>query len=281
MEQLIAESLGKQGLGVVPVAGERPRPAGEYGPDRVFCQLLLAGEDPPLTQEGAARLAAAGHPVMRMVLRDRLDLAAEMMRWEMAVATAGMVLGVQPFDQPNVERAKKLARAAMAAGDGGGDAGATAEGAGREITVDEATAEAGARALADWLDAAAATDYIAMMAFLAPTPDVSRAAESLRRAVLARGPQATTFGWGPRFLHSTGQMHKGGPASIRALQIVDRPGEALPVPGQEHDFRQLIAAQAAGDLGALAEAERATLRLRIEGDTAVTLGALAEALAEA
>jgi len=284
MEQLIAESLGKGGLGVVPVAGERPRPASEYAADRVFCQLLLAGEDPPLSQEGAARLAAAGHPVMRFVLRDRLDVAAEMMRWEMAVAAAGMVLGVQPFDQPNVELAKKLARAAMAAGaegDGGGDGADDQAGSRREITVDTATAEVGARALADWLDAAETTDYVALMAFLAPTPAVSRSAEALRRAVIARGPQATTFGWGPRFLHSTGQMHKGGPPSIRAVQLVDRPADALPVPGQEHDFRQLIAAQAAGDLGALEEAGRATLRLRIESDTAVTLLALAEALAEA
>ncbi len=304
MEQLIAESLGKDGVGIVPVAGELPRPATEYGPNRVFCQMILAGGDPPLSQEAATRLVSAGHPVMRIVLRDRLDIAGEMMRWELAVATAGIVMGVQPFDQPNVELAKQLARKAMAGSDtgsgsgdgagesGGGEArsggsannvsdngGASAVGS-REIVVDVAGADSAAGQIAAWLDASADTDVVALMAFLATTSGVVRAAGSLRRAVTRRGRYATTFGWGPRFLHSTGQLHKGGPDSIRALQIVDTPAEDMAVPEADFRFGRLLAAQADGDRAALEQEGRDVLRVRLEGDAAEVLDALATALVE-
>jgi transaldolase/glucose-6-phosphate isomerase len=270
IEQLVAESLGKDGRGVVPVAGEPLADPDAYGDDRLFVALRLAGDEgSEALSHGLAALAAAGHPVVEIELADRYDLGSEMFRWELATAAAGAALGVQPFDQPDVEEAKRLARGAMA--------GATAGSAPQPIAAaDESAARA---ALERWLDGAAPGGYLAIQAYLAPTDATADALAAFRRELAARTRLAVTAGWGPRFLHSTGQLHKGGPDTGRFLQLLDRPAADLPVPGRDYTFGRLIHAQAAGDAAALAGEQRPLLRLDLGTDPAAALRSLAEALA--
>jgi transaldolase/glucose-6-phosphate isomerase len=284
IEQLVAESLGKDGRGVVPVVGEPLGAPESYGYDRLFVAVRLEGDADAGLAAGLTELAAAGHPVVEIVLGDRYDLGAEILRWELATAAAGAALGVQPCDQPDVELAKKLARAAMA-GEGSGGAGAGAAAPDPIDAGDEAAARA---ALEKWL---AGTDrgadpggYLAIQAFLAPSGESAEALAALRSELAARTRLAVTAGWGPRFLHSTGQLHKGGPGSGRFLQLLDRPAEDgltadLPVPGAGYTFGGLIRAQADGDAAALAQRGRPLLRLDLGADPAAALRSLAEALA--
>jgi transaldolase/glucose-6-phosphate isomerase len=197
-----------------------------------------------------------------------------MFRWELATAAAGAALGVQPFDQPDVELAKALAREAMA-----GEA--AASGAPPPLALSGGAAgEPGARAaLERWLDGAAPGGHLAIQAYLAPTSETAAALGALRRELAARTRLAVTLGWGPRYLHSTGQLHKGGPENARFLQLLDRPAADLPVPGTPYTFGRLISAQAAGDAAALARAGRPLLRIDLGRDAAGVLRALAEALA--
>ena len=254
LEQLVAESLGKDGTGIVPVAGEPP--LDDYPYDRVFVDYLLAGEDlAPLP---------ADVPVARFELADPTWLGAEMLRAEVATAVAGEVLGVHPFDQPDVERAKQLAREAME----GGRTGDTVE----PVPVGGDTF---AVRLERFLHQAGPGDYVALQAFVAPDPVVDAAADRFRQLVSRRHEVATTFGYGPRFLHSTGQLHKGGPPTGLFVQVVDRSGESVPVPETDYTFNQLIAAQAAGDYAALRENDRRVLRVDV---TEGGMEALVEAL---
>ncbi|HBL26894.1 MAG TPA: phosphoheptose isomerase, partial [Acidobacteria bacterium] len=204
IEQLVAESTGKHGRGIVPVVGERLGGPDVYGADRVFAALLLDGEGVDLAAPLAA-LEAAGHPVLRFRLGDRLDLGGEIFRWELATAAAGAVLGINPFDQPDVQLAKELAARVMKEG----VRGEAPDG----MTVVEASGAAEiARALDAWLAAARPGDYLGLQAYL-PMGEVDL---SLVQAALRdRTHCAVTAGFGPRFLHSTGQLHKGGPGSCR------------------------------------------------------------------
>ena len=265
-EQLVAESTGKQGTGIVPVAGEDPGPPGVYGEDRVFVAVAVAG-DAPLPSLDA--LQAAGHPVVRTMLPSVAHLGGEMWRNEVAVALAGAVLGVNPFDQPDVERAKTLAREAMEGGDAGPAIAATAP--------DDDTFDASIAALLGSLDPGG---YLALQAFLPPGPSTAGRLETVRHLVRDARRVATTTGFGPRFLHSTGQLHKGGPDGGAFLQIVDGGGPHLPVPGTDFDFGRLIAAQADGDHRALTEAGRTVLRVRLD-DVATGLKALEQAVGRA
>jgi transaldolase/glucose-6-phosphate isomerase len=270
IEQLVAESLGKDGRGVVPVVGEPLGAPASYGDDRLFVAVRLEGD----AAAGLADLAAAGHPVVEIVLGDRYDLGAEMLRWELATAAAAEALGVQPFDQPDVELAKKLARAAMAE-----EAGAAGTGSSAPAPIDAADEQATRAALDEWLAGAAPGGYLAIQAFLAPTAETAEALDALRRELGTRTRAAVTAGWGPRFLHSTGQLHKGGPEGGRFLQLVDRPSDDLPVPGADFTFGRLIRAQAAGDAAALARRGLPVLRLDLGADPASALRRLTQALA--
>lgn len=288
IEQLVAESLGKDGRGIVPVAGEPVLGPGAYGPDRLFVSLEVDesggedGEGGRSTRSGAESLdalAAAGHPVVRIALPDRHDLGGAMLLWEMATAAAGAALGVHPFDQPDVELAKRRAKEAMAGE--GGVAGV------EEVPVyDE---ERLRRAVAEWLgDAGAASGghenglpYVALQAFLPPTPEIDHDLRELRLLVADRRGLATTAGYGPRFLHSTGQLHKGGPATGLFLQLVDEPAAEVPVPGAGHGFGELIRAQAVGDYRALAEAGRRVLRVQLGRDRAGGLARLQDVFEDA
>ncbi len=266
IEQLVAESTGKRGRGILPVAGEPPQPTALYGRDRLFVSLALAGERERPLEELLDALAAAGHPVMRIRLDEPADLGGEMFRWETAVALAGSVLGINPFDQPDVQLAKDLARRAMAGEAASVPSGVAADAAGL------------ADAVAARLASVAAGDYVAVQAFLAPEPETDARLARLRSRLLAALRVPVTVGYGPRFLHSTGQLHKGGPDRGVFLQLVDNPRRDLPIPGSDHTFGQLIRAQADGDLAALQARGRRILRVDLGADPQAGLARLAEAV---
>jgi transaldolase / glucose-6-phosphate isomerase len=263
LEQLIAESTGKDGRGILPVVGAAPG----GGADRVYCAITLDGDGEPAWGEDLARAEAAGHPVVRLRLAERHDLAAEMLRWEVAVAAAGAVLGIQPFDQPDVQLAKVLAEEAMSAEGGFDEEPAVAVGSG-ELP----------RHLEGLLERLDVGHYLAVHAYLPAEAATDEALARLQRAVAERTGRAVTVGYGPRFLHSTGQLHKGGPARGVFLQLVDEPGDALAVPESDFSFGKLIRGQAAGDRRALEQRGRHVLTVRVGEDAAADLGRLAEVL---
>lgn len=257
-EQLLAESTGKEGTGIVPVADEPLRATEAYGDDRFFVALHGTGEDATELRRTLDALAGAGHPIAACPVADAYDLAAQFFVWEIAVALAGAVLEIHPFDQPDVQLAKDLAKEAMAEGGTG--------------AAPEPPPEVDARAgelvapLSEWLQKASAGDYVALHAYLAPTAATSAALEAVRATLGARTGLATTLGYGPRFLHSTGQLHKGGPNTGLFLQIVDEPREDLPVPESRFTFGELIRAQAIGDYRALVGRGRRVLRVSLGRD---------------
>jgi transaldolase/glucose-6-phosphate isomerase len=268
-EQLIAESTGKDDTGIVPVADEPLAAPGRYGDDRAFVYFYLHGEQDRETIAKLDALDAAGYPIISVRLDDRYDLAREMYRWEMGVAAAGAVLGIHPFNQPNVEAAKRLARKAMQSQQASGGAGEE----GPTVAADDP--DALHDALGEWLNAAPASGYLGVQAYLPHTPTTEAALRTLQAALRARTGCATTLGYGPRFLHSTGQLHKGGPPSGRFLQLVDSPRNDVPVPNTDYTFQELIAAQATGDYQALQAADRTVLRVRVDSSE---LGRIANAI---
>lgn len=258
IEQLIAESTGKQGTGVVPVVGEPLGDPGVYGDDRIFVGMVLEGEDSSAQDTCLRMLEAAGHPVIRIVLRDLYDLGAEMFRSEMAVAAAGSILGINPFDQPDVQVAKDLAKRAMSE-------------EGLDVEIDEVPAdrpEELAERVGEWLGTLRSGDYVGIHAYLPmdgpATPILEQLVPTLRDGCRV----AVTLGFGPRFLHSTGQLHKGGAGNGLFLQFVDTPAPDLEVPEAGFDFGKLIEGQAAGDYQALIGRERRVLRVRLGDDPA-------------
>ncbi|MEM7049590.1 MAG: bifunctional transaldolase/phosoglucose isomerase [Acidobacteriota bacterium] len=255
LEQLIAESLGKDGRGLLPVVGEGATAPGD---DRLFVIFELAGDE-------AVALPEAGRAVVRLRLADPHDLAGEIFRWEMATAAAGVALGVQPFDQPDVQLAKELTQRAMAPA---ADAAAAAPEAQPVV--------AGGGALQGWL---AGADYVAVMAYLPPTGEIVALLDDLRRALSRHAGCAVTVGFGPRFLHSTGQLHKGGPAGGRFVQLIDQPPADLEVPGKDFGFAALVRGQADGDAAALVARQRELRRFDLGSDGAAGLRALVDQLA--
>ncbi|MFH1330787.1 MAG: glucose-6-phosphate isomerase [Actinomycetota bacterium] len=267
IEQLVAESTGKQGTGILPVAGEPAGPPEAYGDDRLFVYLALDGDADDAQAAAVDALEAAGHPVIRLRLDGLFSLGAEMYRFEVATAVAGSVLGIHPFDQPDVQLAKALASRAMAGEAKGGPTPAIP-------AADPQALQAGLGAL---LGQARPGDYLAVQAFVEPTPQAAAALQGLRLAVRDRLRLATTVGFGPRFLHSTGQFHKGGPGTGLFLQIVDDAAPDLPIAGAGYTFGRLITAQADGDHGALAAKGRRLLRVDLDGDPVGGLASLEEA----
>jgi transaldolase/glucose-6-phosphate isomerase len=270
-EQLIAESTGKHGVGIVPVDLEPLGAPGAYGGDRAFVRLSLADGTDGGRDELADQLEAAGHPVIRIKLADPIDLGGEFVRWEVATAIAGAVLGIDPFDQPNVEEAKELTRKVLAtAGRGEAlDPGAA------PLTADD---PALADALAAHLGRRAPNAYLALQAFIAPRPARDEALGRIRALLRDGTRQATTAGYGPRFLHSTGQLHKGGPASGWFLQLTADHPDDREIPGWPYTFGRLIDAQAAGDFAALESHELPILRVHLGADPEGGLAALERAL---
>ena len=285
LEQLVAESTGKDGTGILPVVDEPVLDgdggAGPYGDDRVFVHLTIAGspaEEP--VERTLAALERAGHPVVRIRLPDELELGAQMILWEIAVAAAGQVLGIHPFNQPDVELAKKRAKEALKDQQGGdveGGSGGDRRGETPGVAVD---GDELAPSLGDWAERAEPPRYAAIQAFLHQTVETDETLRALRQALAERTGVATTAGYGPRFLHSTGQLHKGGQDTGLYLQLVDSPAEELPVPETDTSFRALIRAQAVGDFQALRERDRRVLRIELGGDAADGLVRVLEGLRE-
>ncbi|ADB53104.1 bifunctional transaldolase/phosoglucose isomerase [Conexibacter woesei] len=273
LEQLVAESTGKHGKGIVPIADEPLGDPAVYGDDRVFVHIRNASAGAAGTRKQLDALAAAGHPVIPFPFDELADLGALFFHWEMAVAIAGAVIGINAFDQPNVQAAKDLTISTIEAYERDG-----------AFPAEDATAVPGdvaPGALLSILDAAEAGSYVATMAYLAPNPDTDSALEALRLAIRARSGAATTVGYGPRFLHSTGQLHKGGPATGIFVQLIDDGREGVDVPGAGYDFAALVRAQAIGDGNALRSHGLPFLRIHLPGDAAAGIEALAAALAGA
>jgi transaldolase/glucose-6-phosphate isomerase len=270
LEQLIAESTGKDEKGIVPVVGESVGAPDIYGSDRFFVHMGLAGEVDAEVEERLSHLEAAGHPVCRFVLRDKAGLAGEVFRWEMAVAAAGAALGIHPFNQPDVQTAKELARRAMADG--------KKEHRGGDTTVPVESRWDRRQAITWIRNKAKPGDYIGLQAYLEPDPEIVSRLEDLRHHMRSRLRLATTLGFGPRFLHSTGQLHKGGPNTGVFLQLMDDPQNDIPVPETDYTFSELLAAQALGDYYALLQRDRRVIRFNLGPDPARGLELLAAAV---
>jgi glucose-6-phosphate isomerase len=271
LEQLVAESTGKHGTGIVPIADEPLGSPEGYGEDRVFVHVRNdAAPDAAATRQLDA-LAAAGHPLLTTPFADPLDLGALFFEWELAIAIAGAVLDINPFDQPNVQEAKDLTIATIEAYVRDG----------RFPAEDAAAVEGDAAidALRALLDGRAGSgSYVATMAYLAPVPATDTALTTLRTAIRRRTRAASTVGYGPRFLHSTGQLHKGGPQSGVFVQLVDDGRAGVEIPSAGYDFAALIRAQAIGDGRALRSRGLPFVRVHLPGDAAEGIAALAAAL---
>lgn len=264
-EQLVAESLGKNGSGIVPVTEEPLPAAGALPPgERLFVRLRLAGEAEPALDRLATDLAAAGQPLLDLELASPESLGAEFFRWEFATAVAGALLGVHPFDQPDVESTKRETRRLLAAFRERGTLPAVAV----ETDLEAALAATGSRPR---------PAYVALLAYTDDRPEIVEAARALRMRLSARLGVPTTFGFGPRYLHSTGQLHKGGPAGGLFVQLLAL-GEELAIPGESFGFATLARAQADGDLLALGASGRQVVRIEIAGgpiEAAETIAGLA------
>ncbi|HSH02578.1 MAG TPA: glucose-6-phosphate isomerase [Anaerolineae bacterium] len=272
VEQLVAESTGKMGVGILPIEGEALRSVDAYGEDRIFVYLRLAGDT--TYDEAIAELVEAGQPVIQSDWPDKYALGGAMWRWEMATAVAGYCLQINPFDQPNVESAKVQARKVVAQYTETGslpseealvsEDGLTIYGEGKGSSV--------ADALGSFWGQVKENDYVAIQAYLPMQKRNEQALMMLRETIGATHDVATTVGYGPRFLHSTGQLHKGDGGNGVFLVITNEPEAARDIPAEagseetEMPFGVLIAAQAMGDIGALREAERRVMRVHIEED---------------
>ena len=238
-EQLVAESLGKDGLGIVPIAGEPAEALRQVGDDRVFVSLEMAGDGSEIGAL-ADKLVSDGHPLVRYRIDDVSDLGGEFYRWQFAVAAAGVVMGVHPFDQPDVQRAKDLTDEALTRFESHGESPTlTEEGSAIELI-------AGMKA----------GDYLAILAYLEQTPELDVALAKLRGAIGSKYSIPTTLGYGPRYLHSTGQLHKGGANNVAALMLTAPHAQDVDIPGEHFSFGILADAQASSDLEALRSAER-------------------------
>lgn len=279
LEQLIAESTGKDGVGIVPIAQEPLVAPGAYASDRVFVGFDLAPQPHAETDAMLVGLEEAGHPVIRVRLRDEWDIAAEFFRWEVATAIAGVEIGINPFDEPNVQESKDITNRLL-------------ETYSRQHTLPEERPSAFEDGIAAFgvaapslreateafLDQVGVGDYLAIMAFCDRSSAVDVRLTEVRRLLLERLNVATTLGYGPRFLHSIGQLYKGGPASGAFLQVVVEPSQDLPIPEEAYSFGTLFAAQSLGDYEALGKRRRPLLRVKLSGDPVVALDRLLQSL---
>ncbi len=275
VEQLVAESTGKEGTGILPVDLEPLAGPERYGDDRVFSVVRLAGRRDEATAKLLAALGAAGHPVLEHELDDAYDLGGEFLRWEIAVAAAGHVLGIDPFDQPNVQESKDVTKGILAEYEATGELPAEAPGDdGRRLAFPVGD-EGLPAALRAFLAQAAAGDYVALQAYVAPDAAVWDQLQAVRLRLRDGLTAATTLGYGPRYLHSTGQLHKGGPDRGLFLQLLGHDPDDVDIPGRPYSFGVLKRAQARGDLAALRGHGRRALRVCLGDDVPAGLTRLA------
>jgi transaldolase / glucose-6-phosphate isomerase len=268
VEQLIAESTGKEGKGIVPVEGEPLGKPAVYADDRLFVYIRM-DSDP--VNRAVQALEKAGQPVVTLTLRDKLDLGGEFFRWEVATAVAGSILGIDAFDQPNVQESKDNTKKVLAKYRASGKL-PPAE------SVAANKAKSGVRGL---IERAKLGAYFAVMAYTTRTPASEAAISSIRTSVRDATRFATTAGYGPRFLHSTGQLHKGGPKTGLFLQVVQDDTRDVPIPGQPFSFSVLKQAQSLGDLQSLSARRLPVLRVTLGREPAAGWKALAAAVKSA
>jgi len=257
VEQLVAESTGKQGSGILPVADEPLLDPEHYGDDRVFAYLRNTDAPDAELDQKIRALGLAGQPTLTLSVQGVPDLGRLFFFAEFAVAVAGWVLEINPFDQPNVREAKDATNEVLKSGS----------------VKDVPTG--GAAELRELLGTVEPPGYVALHGWLAPSEEIDAAAGELRAAIMEKTQAATTFGYGPRFLHSTGQLHKGGPATGHFVQLVHDERDDIPIPGARYGFKTLEAAQALGDLRALEAHDRPVLRISLHGEPAVAIRKLA------
>ncbi len=255
VEQLIAESTGKEGKGIVPVSGEPLVEPACYGNDRLFVYMRLRDDDNAATDAAVADIRSSGQPVVVLEMQDKYDLGAEFFRWEFATAIAGAVLGIHPFNQPNVQQAKDATENLL-----------------KEFTASgQLPSSASTGSVCGLLADSAEGKYLAVMAYLHQTSQTDEAFTELRRKVMERYRIATTLGYGPRFLHSTGQLHKGGPNSGLFLQLTTDHSADIAIPGEAYSFGVVADAQALGDFQALQANGRTVANVHVSPADGITL----------
>src|ERR1043165_4761138 len=262
IEQLIAESTGKEGKGILPIAGEPPLKAADYGKDRVFVCVRLRGSDDVARLK---ELTDAGYPVVDLVLNDPEDLGEIFFTWEFATAVAGVLLGIDPFDQPNVQESKDNTKRLLEEYKSSGklndiDPGPIADANGQNGAA-HGSAKAG--------------DYVALTEYIAPSPQRDKTIAQIRETIARELHVATTTGYGPRFLHSTGQLHKGGGANGIFIQMVGT-SDDIPIPGEKFSFGTLARAQAIGDYESPKSRGRRAIRIDLGQDIDGGLARIAE-----
>lgn len=296
IEQLLAESTGKEGKGLLPVVGATIGHPHDYSSDRLIVYLKVEDDpDNEVVDSGIRALREAGHPRVTFYLPNKYALAGEFFRWEYATAVAGKVLDINPFDEPNVTESKEnTARLLKSYIDHSGLP--SGEHAFKEGNVELYADEKMLRLLSElclqhnyssgdltglvaaMINSTMAGDYFALQAYLPMKPEIVATLEEIRRRLRHTTRRAVTLGFGPRFLHSTGQYHKGGPNNGNFIQITDDDPQDIDIPGDQYTFGIVKAAQAAGDLEALRSKDRRAIRLHISGDIAQGLDVLMKAI---
>jgi len=247
VEQLIAESTGKDGKGIIPIVGEPLMAPAHYGDDRLFIYLRLDNDNNTITDATVEKIKSSGQPVVTIELQNYYELGAEFFRWEFATAVASAILGINPFDQPNVQAAKNATKRFL-----------------QKYTVSgHLPPVEAAVSFADLLAEAGRGKYLAIMAYVSQTPGRDKVLAGLRQKVVERYHIATTLGYGPRFLHSTGQLHKGGPNTGLFLQITGDHEKDLPIPGEPYTFGVVADAEAMGDFQALQSLGRRVAKVHL------------------
>src|SRR5205085_6101404 len=288
IEQLVAESTGKEGKGIVPIAGETLGSPSVYGDDRLFVSIAVGKLDGN-TEVKLKALEAAGHPIVYRTLTDLYDLGEEFFLWEIATAFAGWRLGINPFDQPNVQESKdatkelleayardgKLTEQPVVATDGALTIHAD------DKTRTELATDNAADAIKAHLARVKPGDSIALLDYIEETPEHEEVIQAIRTHLRDATKCATTTGYGPRFLHSTGQLHKGGPATGVFLQVTAPDTRDVPIPGEPYSFNILKQAQALGDFRSLATRGRRAIRVDLGADVLAGLKRLHELIGEA
>jgi transaldolase/glucose-6-phosphate isomerase len=291
LEQLIAESTGKIGKGLIPVDREELGAPAVYGNDRLFIHLRLADEPDTAQEQKLDALRNAGHPVVEIELGDTYDLGQEFFRWEIATAVAGSILKINPFNQPDVEASKIVTRQLTEAYEKSGKLPEEAplfDDGNIKLFTDERNAASlnklvgTDRSLTGFLRAHLSQfnpgDYMALLGYIEMNAAHEESLQAIRHAVRDRKHVATCLGFGPRFLHSTGQAYKGGPNTGVFLQITCDDANDLPVPGQKYTFGIVKAAQARGDFQVLADRKRRALRVHLPKNVKVGLDKLKQAV---
>ncbi|MFC2001123.1 glucose-6-phosphate isomerase [Chloroflexota bacterium] len=261
VEQLVAESTGKDGKGIIPVVDEPAMESAHYDDDRLFVFLRLSGDDNSVIDKATDCMKASGQPLLVLEVDDKYDLGAEFFRWEFATAVAGAILGIHPFDQPNVQAAKQATEMVLQ----------------KYMDCGKLSPAQDTGSPAELLTKAGRGDYLAIIAYIRQTPEVDSLMAEFRRRVVEKHRLATTLGYGPRYLHSTGQLHKGGPNTGLFLLVTADHAQDVTIPGNPYTFGVLADAQASGDLQALQSAGRRVARAHLsEGDVAAISGLLNE-----